>query len=160
MNVFTVSLFGHRTIDDLRRIDERLIPILREVIREAPYVEFMIGRHGAFDEYAASLIKLLWREIGKENSEITLVLPYTVKNLQYYERYYDHIIIPECVCGAHPKSAIGLKNRWMVENSELVIVFVERNHGGAYAAMKYAEQKKKRVINLNDDFSADFFDFV
>lgn len=148
MNIYTVSFFGHRKLYDLRRIDERLAPILKELIRTKPYVAFLIGRNGEFDEYAASVIKRVQKEVGKDNNDMTLVLPYTVADLEYYEKYYDSIIIPHSVNGAHPKSAITLKNRWMVEQSDLVIVYVERNKGGAYTAMKYAEKLNKKIINL------------
>ena len=149
MNVFTVSLFGHREIDDLRQLENRLVPIIKEVIQTKSYVAFLIGRNGEFDEYAASIIKRTQKEMGKENNDITLVLPYRVADFEYYEKYYDSIIIPESVYFVHPKSAITLKNRWVIEQSDLVIVYVEREKGGAYTAMKYAEKLNKRVINLH-----------
>ena len=130
MDIFTVSLFGHREIDDLRQLEKKLVPIIKNLIRAKAYVSFLIGRNGEFDEYAASLIKCARRDIGEENNDITLVLPYTVAGLEYYEKYYDNIIIPECAYKAHPKSAIALKNRWMVEESDLVITYVERKAGG------------------------------
>ena len=65
-----------------------------------------------------------------------------------YKEYYDNIIIPENLYNAHPKSVITLKNRWMIEQSNLVIVYVERNNGGAYTAMKYAKKLNKNVIQL------------
>ena len=108
----------------------------------------MIGRNGAFDEYAASVIKHAQRELGTENNDLTLVLPYAVTDLKYYEKYYDNIIIPEDVNGAYPKASIRLKNRWMVEQSNLVIAFVEREKGGAYEAVKYAKKLKKSIINI------------
>ena len=148
MNVFTVSLFEHREIGDLRRLNGQLTPIIKEVIQTKAYVTFLIGRNGEFDEYAASAIKHLQKEVGKENNDLTLVLPYTVADLEYYEKYYDSIIIPESLHGAHPKAAITLKNRWMIEQSDLVMIYVEREKGGAYAAMKYAEKLNKRIINL------------
>ena len=148
MKIFTVSLFGHREIDNLRSLDERLTPIIKELIKTNEYVSFIIGRSGEFDEYAASVIKLARRDIGPENSDITLVLPYTVADIEYYEKYYDSTIIPECVYGVHPKASIVLKNRWMIENSDLIIVYVKRDKGGAYTAMKYAEKLNKKVINL------------
>ncbi len=153
MEIYTVSLFGHRELYDLRRVDERLVPILKELIRTKPYVSFLIGRHGEFDSYAASVIKRVQKEVGKENNEMTLVLPYTVADLEYYENYYDNIIIPDDIVGKHPKSAITLKNKWMVEQSDLVIVNVERSKGGAFTAMKYAEKQNKVIINLFDDDS-------
>ena len=38
----------------------------------------------------------------------------------------------------------------MIEKSDLVIVYVERQSGGAYAAMRYAEKLNKQIINLYD----------
>ncbi len=148
MDIFTVSLFGHREIEDLRRLDEQLAPIIKELIRTKSYVSFLIGRNGEFDEYAASVIKRARKEIEKANNDITLVLPYTVAGLEFYEKYYDNISIPESVYGVHPKSAITVKNQWMIERSNLVIVYVERNKGGAYTAMKYAQKQNKNIINL------------
>lgn len=150
MNIFTVSLFGHREIDNLRYLNDELTPIIKELIKTEEYVAFLIGRSGEFDEYAASVIKRVQKEVGKENNDMTLVLPYNVADIGYYEKYYDSVIVPESVYGAHPKSAITLKNRWMIEHSDLVLVFVEREKGGAYAAMKYAQKLNKRVINLKN----------
>ena len=148
MNMFTVSLFGHRKLDDLRHIDEKIIPILKELIRTKEYVAFLIGRNGEFDEYAASVIKRVQKELGSDNNDMTLVLPYSVADIEYYEKYYDNIIIPESVGSVHPKSAITLKNRWMIEQSNLVIVYVEHNNGGAYNALEYAKKQQKEIINL------------
>lgn len=151
MEAYTVSLFGHREIDDLRQLEKQLIPIIKELIRTKYYLVFLIGRNGEFDEYAASVIRRARSEVGTESSELCLVLPYSVSNIEFYEKYYDSIIIPQSVFGAHPKSCIGLKNRWMIEQSELVIVYVKHNRGGAYTAMSYAEKMGKTVINLCTD---------
>ena len=156
MNNFVVSLFGHREIDDLFKLDKLLMPVIKELIRTKPYVSFLVGRSGEFDEYAASVIKRVQKEVGKENNDITLVLPYSVANIEYYGSYYDDIIIPECLFGVHSKAAITRRNRWMVEMSDLVIVYVARNKGGAYEAMKYAKRLKKKVINLCDETVNDF----
>ena len=151
MNIFTVSLFGHREIDDLIGLSNKLTPIIKKLIREKEYVSFLIGRNGEFDEYAASIIKRAQKDAGQENSDITLVLPYTVANIEYYEKYYDSIIIPDNVYGAHPKAAITLKNRWMIERSDLVIFYVERASGGAYNAMKYAKRLNKCIVDLIEE---------
>ena len=148
MNDFYVSLFGHREIDDLRKLEDKLTPIIKELIRTKTYVVFLIGRNGEFDEYAASVIKRAQKEVGKENNDITLVLPYKVANIEYYEKYYDNVIVPESLYGAHPKAAITLKNRWMIEKSNLVIAYVEREKGGAYTAMRYAKKLNKMVVDL------------
>ena len=148
MNAFTVSLFGHRKIDDLWRLEDKLAPIIKKLMQTKPYVSFLIGRNGEFDEYAAAVIKRAQKEVGKDNNDVILVLPYAVEALEYYEKYYDNIIIPDRIYGVHPKTAITLKNRWMIEQSTLVITYVEHEKGGAYAARRYAEKLNKKVINL------------
>ena len=106
MEVFTVSLFGHRQVENLNLINERLIKIIKDLLKTKQYVSFLIGRNGEFDEYVASLIKSVQKETGKENNDLSLVIPYTVSDLEYYENYYDCIVLPECVHGSHPKAAI------------------------------------------------------
>lgn len=149
MEIFTVSLFGHRKLTNIHLLDKRLTVILQDILNSHPYVSFLIGRNGEFDEYAASVIKATQKRIGKEKSDLTLVLPYIVARISDYEHYYDNIIIPDCLYNAHPKSAITLKNRWMIEKSDLVIVYVEKNNGGAHTALSYAEKINKKIINLH-----------
>ena len=57
MDVFYVSLFGHRTVYDVMELDNKLTPLINELIQTKMYVSFLIGRNGEFDEYAASVIK-------------------------------------------------------------------------------------------------------
>ena len=148
MPIYTVALFGHRYISDLKKLGESLYPIIKELIEKQTYVVFYIGRNGEFDEYASSIIKSAQNTYGVDNSELVLVLPYTVADMKYYADYYDSILIPECVKGAHPKSAISQRNRWMVEQADLVIVNVEQKKGGAFSALQYAHKLHVPVINL------------
>ena len=49
MNTYTVSLFGHRHIDHPSEIEKQLDTLLRELLAQKEYVEFLIGRDGDFD---------------------------------------------------------------------------------------------------------------
>ena len=111
-------------------------------------VEFYIGRDGDFDILAASIIKRIQKRVGDENSQITLVLPYVKKGIEYYEQYYSRIVIPDHLQTAHPKSRITKRNQWMVKECDLLVCYVEHEHGGAYTAMKYAQRLDKKIINL------------
>jgi hypothetical protein len=148
MSVFTVSLFGHREIHDILQLENLLFPIIKELLRANLFVVFLIGRNGDFDELAASVIKQTQKELKKENSSITLVLPYPLAEMEYYADYYDDIIIPDIVHRVHPKSAITLRNHWMVEQSDTVIVYSKHNKGGAFEALNYAKKINKKVINI------------
>lgn len=150
MKPYTVTLFGHREIYDYKLIDEKLPQIICKILHDHEYVDFLIGRQGEFDEYAASIIKrVLNREVWR-NGTLNLVLPYKVANIEYYAKYYDDIIIPESLQKAHPKAAARLKNRYMVDASDTVVAYV-RKEGGAYQALKYAIEQGKSVINIVND---------
>ena len=148
MNNFTVCLFGHREINDLRKLNNGICAVINELMHEKEHLTFLIGRSGEFDEFATSVIKYRQRVLGKDKSDLILVLAYATKAMERYEEYYDDIIIPDCLYHAHPKAMITLRNRWMIEHSDLVIVYVDRKKGGAYSAMCYAQRLNKRVVNL------------
>ncbi len=131
-------------------IEKKLYLILRDLLRTKAYVEFYIGRNGDFDMLAATVVKETQKAMGNENSAMILVLPYNEKNMEHYEKYYDSIIIPECVEGIHPKGAITKRNRWMIGECDLLICYIERESGGAYTAFKYAKKLGKKIINLAD----------
>ena len=149
MQTYKVALFGHRDLCAHLKVEEGLRAIFEEMLSLKPYIEVYVGRNGELDVFASSVIKGMITK-GRDDITLTLVLPYKSKDIEYYEKYYNDIIIPECAEKAYPKIAITLKNRWMVENSDLVICYVERENGGAYEALKYAKRLGKTVINLAD----------
>ncbi len=145
---YRVVLFGHRDFGGYRIVDEQLSLLLEDLIRKKSFIEIYIGRNGEFDIYAATVVKNVQNAIGKENSELICVLPYLERNIEYYEKYYDRVMIPECIEKIHPKGAILKRNRWMIEQADLFVGYVEREKGGAYSALKYAKKLGKQVINL------------
>ena len=52
--------------------------------------------------------------------------------------------------GSHPKAAYQIRNRSMVDRSDLVIFYVTHNSGGAYQTMQYAKSIGKTIINIAD----------
>lgn len=63
------------------------------MLRTKKYVEFYLGRNGDFDILAASVIKRLQKNYRNDNSALILVLPYPVKDYEYYEKYYDEMAV-------------------------------------------------------------------
>lgn len=154
MNIYTVTFFGHRYVDNMFKIEEKLEPILKDLINLKEYVEFLVGRDGEFDQIVSSAIRKAKERYDYGNVSHILVLPYERAdyrdNRASFEDYYDEVLICSAAAAAHPKAAIGVRNRAMVDSSDLVICYVEKKNGGAYNAMKYAESADKNVINLFD----------
>lgn len=146
--IYRVSMIGHRVVEDYS-VEERLHELFRELLRTKEYVEFYLGRNGDFDILAASVIKRLHKNYRDDNSAMILVLPYPVKDYEYYEDYYDEIIIPDELHGVHPKAAITERNRWMVANTDVLIAYYIRNEiGGTAACVHMAEQLGRKIIKI------------
>lgn len=152
MNIFTVSFFGHRYINNPFPIEEQLEEIIREIISTKDYVEFLVGRDGEFDQLVSSAVRKCKRTIRDDNSALVLVLPYMTaeyrKNTKSFGEYYDSIEVCSESFDKHYKSAHQIRNRIMVERSDLVVFCVEHNYGGAYQTMRYAIKQDKISINL------------
>ncbi len=145
--IYRVSFVGHRDTYDLNKIEKTLSTIIEDLLKRNLYVDFMVGRNGDFDIAVASIIKRTLRNSDYNNGTIALVLPYKVKDEIYYKNYYDEIVYP-VARKTHFKRAITERNTWMVDNSELLICYVEKERGGARDMLEYAKRKGVEVINL------------
>ena len=76
MEIFTVSFFGHREIDNAVQVERNLEEKITELIRIKQYVEFLVGREGEFDILAASVVKRVKKRIDHGNCSLILILPY------------------------------------------------------------------------------------
>ena len=152
MEIYTVSFFGHRRLDDFMGAERRLEKLIRELLSEREYVEFLVGRNGDFDQLAASTVLRLKRTVRDDNNALVLILPYLMEeyagNQDSFESYYDEIEICQAAAGGHFKSAIQTRNREMVDRSDLVVCCIERDKGGAYQTIRYAQRQGKKIINI------------
>ena len=154
MNVFTVSFFGHRQIDNPFAVEERLKEVIRELLLTKEYLEFLVSHDGEFDQLVASTVRRCKRAIRDDNSALILVLPYATaeyrNNTDSFHEYYDEIEICASSSEKYFKAAHQVRNRSMVDRSDLVIFCIEHCSGGAYQTMKYAARNEVKLINLSE----------
>ena len=152
LEIFTVAFFGHRYIDNPLKVEELLEEQIRKLINEKEYVDFVVGRNGEFDQCVSSTVLRVRKNVRDDNSALVLVLPYVtaeyLNNEEYFHDYYTDIEISYSASMAHPKSAIQIRNREMVDRASLIICYIEENTGGAWQSVKYAIEQGKTVINL------------
>ena len=155
MNIYTVSFFGHREIENPLEIEKRLDKLLHDIITQKEYVEFLIGREGEFDLLAASVIRRAVKSYGYGNTSFILVLPYMKAEYRYnkqeYLDYYNEIEVCAESSEAHYKSAIQLRNRNMVDRSDLIVCCIQRDSGGAYKTVQYAKKQNCSIVNLAEE---------
>lgn len=153
--LWTACFVGHRVIpaSDVFRVEAELIKVIREIMLSSDYVVFVVGRQGDFDQLAAHCVKTVQRELaGVTFSDLVLLEPYKKADLEWNEKnlleIYDKVELCDASRWVHPRQAYEVRNRDMVENSELVIAYVGEKRGGAYTTLKYAEKLKRPIINL------------
>lgn len=152
LNIYTVAFFGHRYIDNPFLIEERLEEQIYKLLSEHEYVDFLVGRNGDFDQYVSSTVLRVRKRYRDDNSSLILMLPYPtaeyLNNEESFHNYYTEVEISYAASKAHPKSAIQIRNREMVERADLVICAIEKETGGAWQTVQYAMKQEKPVINL------------
>lgn len=150
--IFTVAFFGHRYVDNTSVLEAALEREIRKLIDTHEYVDFPVGRNGDFDQLASSSILRVQQAHRDDNSALVLVLPYLTaeyrNNETTFREYYTDIEISGTASFAHPKAAIQIRNREMVDRADLVICYVEREKGGAWQTVQYAQKQKKTIHNL------------
>lgn len=152
MNVYTVSFFGHRRIENPIKIEAELEKEIIRLLSEKQYVEFLVGRDGDFDLLVSSVIHRCKRTIRSDNSVHVWVLPYTTaeyrNNKDDFHDYYDEVEICASSKKHHFKAAHQVRNCAMVDRSDLIVFYIQHNTGGAYQTLLYAQRQGKHIINL------------
>ncbi len=124
---------------------------LEELIKtDTEKTVFLCGGYGAFDALCSSTLREL-----RKHFEIQMIYVTPYMNEAQQEKMnrliewkeYDSIVYPP-IESVPPKLAILRRNQWMVESAEIIVAFVNCSYGGAYQALKYANRKKKKIINL------------
>ena len=151
-SVYTVCFFGHRLIDDFSLVEQKIEALINRLLNEHEYVEFLVGRDGEFDQLVTSAILRCRKRLDTANCSVVWVMPYLksdyIKNRESYDSYYDSVELCELSANAHPKSAIQIRNRAMVDRSDLCVFYVTHKGGGAYQTLRYAEKVDANIINL------------
>ena len=137
---------GHRDADSSLRaqIKEKIT----DIIENKGITTFYSGGMGIFDMLCESVVRELKRTYP---IKLYLIMPYMTKRLNtdkaYYEIQYDDIIIPD-LGEVHFKRAITERNKWMAEQSDIILCYVTRSSGGAYQMYQYAQRQDKNVYKV------------
>ena len=142
-----VTFFGHADFQGEAKFKNKIENILEEFSFQQ--IDFYLGGYGNFDSFALRVCQEYKRKYP--STKLIYITPYLGsfldKRKDYLEKIYDEILYPP-IENVLLKFSISKRNRWIVEKADLLIVYVERNYGGAYKACKYAWKNKKKVVNL------------
>lgn len=146
-----ITFCGHRDFISSKEIELKFNDIIEKFAIYNDEITCLSGGYGHFDLFAAHRLRKLKAKFKNINS--VLVIPYQsieMKNrLDLIKDYYDSIIYPPLEL-VPKKIAIIKRNEWMIDNSDVLIAYLQSTIGGAARTYEYATKKQLKIINLND----------
>lgn len=135
-----VTFCGHSDAPQTAELKLWLTERVESLIQSGA-TQFLLGGYGSFDRLAACVV---W-ELKQQHPgiESILVLPYLDRRVDTTR--YDGTVYPPLE-KVPKRYAISHRNRWMVENADVVVACVCHGWGGAATTLEYAERKRKRII--------------
>ena len=139
------TFFGHRDVSE--KIGETLTPLLIELIKKGVDM-FYVGSQGNFDYTVIKTLKLL--KIKYPHISYYIVLAYLPVKEVTACFDYKNTLYPEGLEAVPPKYAIIERNKWMIDKSDCVIVYVNQPSSNTAKFKAISEKKGKIVINIAD----------
>ena len=136
------TFFGHK--DTPKEIEPTLRSTLIDLIENKNVNVFYVGNNGNFDTMVRRQLEDLSQTYPITYSVVLAYLP-TEKNK------YDNLtntIYPEGLETVPKRFAISWRNKWMIQQSDIVVTYVTRNFGGAWEFKQMAEKAQKYMIYL------------
>lgn len=140
----TYSFLGHRDTPD--SIRPALRQIIIDILQTDSDCEFLVGNQGHFDALVLSVFKDLLK--AGEHPNFYVVLAYHPSTGAAPDVSPEYTLYPEELEVVPKKFAISKRNRWLVEQSDVVICFIRHWYGGAAQFVELAQKKGKKIVNL------------
>ena len=140
-----ITFCGHSKYEGTAEDEIKILKLLNQKAGNSS-VEFFLGGYGGFDWFAYRCAKKFQKE--HEEAKVIWITPYLNSSLSDDKKNrFDLIVYPELE-KIPLKYAIVYRNRWMVEQADIVISYIINQYGGAYAMYQYAKRKNKEIYNI------------
>ena len=140
----TVTFFGHK--DTPKNIEPTLRTTLVDLIENHGATEFYVGNNGNFDTMVRCQLENLSQTYPITYSVVLAYLP--TKKSEYDD--YTNTILPEGIETVPKRFAISWRNKWMIQQSDVIVTYVTHSFGGAAQFKEMAEKQGKTVIELSE----------
>lgn len=137
------TFFGHSDCYGLNR--DKLVDEIEKLILQGVDL-FYMGNHGRFDAMARGAVRQLQGRYP--HIRYAVVLAYLPAAGRDSEDYSD-TVYPEGLEIGPPRFAIDRRNRWMLQEADICLCYIDHTWGGAYKYYCRAKRQGKTVINLH-----------
>ena len=139
------TFFGHK--DTRKEIEPTLRSTLIDLIENKNVNAFYVGNNGNFDTMVRHQLEDLSKTYPITYSVVLAYLP-TEKNK--YDNLTD-TIYPEGLETVPKRFAISWRNKWMIQQADIIVTYVTHNFGGAAQFKEMAERLNKFVVEVSDN---------
>ena len=141
------TFFGHR--DCPASIKLKLRAVVVELIVRYGVDRFYMGRQGAFDAMARSVLRELAEVYPHISYAVVLERLPGPRDKAIWD--FSDTIFPEGLETVPPRFAISKRNDWMLKQADFVVTYIAHGWGGAAQYAKKAQRQSKRVLNLAEN---------
>ena len=139
------SFFGHRNVPDW--LGGILEGELKKIIESADSdITFYVGNKGGFDRLVQRMLSLLIKEYPK--IKVYVILDYLPSEKENY--FGLSAIMPDGFEQAPKRFAMSYRNRWMINECDLAVVYYYDVTGNTRKHVDMLERKNKTIINIAD----------
>ena len=139
----TVTFFGHK--DTPKEIEPTLRTTLVDLIENHGATEFYVGNNGNFDTMVRRQLENLSQTYPITYNVVLAYIP--TKKSEYDD--FTNTLLPEGIETIPKRFAISYRNKWMINQADVVVTYVTHSFGGAAKFKAMAERQRKTVIELS-----------
>ncbi len=153
------AFIGHRKVF-AKNIVARLERAIINEIRNG-CLTFTMGTHGEFDSIALNTCRQLRHDYNDLEIEVVITSLNAIKKCEYDNTvpYSDVKTLMYDIEDSHYKQQITLSNRKMIDTCDTLICYVDVSsyRSGAKTALRYAERKGLKIVNLYREEDQPFY---
>lgn len=127
-------------------------------------VKFYCGMAAGFDIIAAEVVIALRETIKKSSVELIAAIPFKAQAegfSKHWKARYERVIKEAdrvvLLSDNYFSGCYAKRNRYMVDNSDIVITYFDGKAGGTRSTINYAKRKGKQIINVAEYGIGEYF---
>ena len=140
------SFFGHRFILDSDTVKAHLKTLIEKLIKEDKVDTFYLGEQGDFEILSAEVLnelKTIYPFI--QRTDVICFADQLNRKPKIQSDSFEYLDeLDRC----KRKARIIKRNQWVIDNSDILIFYVNSPYGGAYQSYLYAKKKNKQMFYL------------
>ena len=147
----TCSFTGHRILAKEFSVDN-LNEVINNVLKSG-FRTFLVGMAMGFD---LKCVEILLKKKKKFNIDVIACIPcknqdkfFKKEEKEKYQEYIKKVDKIVCFSEEYTNGCMQIRNRYMVDNSSVLVAYLKYFKGGALYTVNYAKKQNKEIIYVD-----------